>query len=130
MRAVIAVALALALPMAGLTAPFVHAHPDDQATDHHDGRVIHAHLSGHESSHHTSSDPSLGIDDDDDRAVYVNAFVAVPVASFAVSDAAMTTFVLAAAGERAAHRPIDILHTHDPPALTSLPSRAPPFLLS
>jgi hypothetical protein len=129
MRAVITVALALALPMAVVRAPFAHAHPDERATDHHNGYAIHAHLSGHASSSHTRNEPSLGTDDHD-RALYVNAFVAVPVASFSVPDVVPTTFQLAAPAERAAHRPLEIVHTHDPPALGSRPSRAPPFILS
>lgn len=128
-RKVIAVALALAVQTTGLTAPFVHAHPDDHTTDHHDGHAIHAHAAGHAPAHDPTNAPSLGAEDHD-RAVYVNAFVAVAVASFSAPEVELTTFELAAPVERAAYRPVEILRTHDPPALTSVPSRAPPLSLS
>jgi len=129
MRAVIAAALALVLPVAGLGAPFVHAHPDDHATDHHGGRALHAHAAGHAWSHHAASGPALDTADHD-RAVYVSAFVAVPAISFSVQRAAVAAFQLVAPVERAAHRPVDVVHGHDPPSGRSLPPRAPPLHLS
>ena len=128
-RKVIAAVLSLALPAAGLCAPFVHVHPDDHATEHHDGRDLHAHFTGHAAVDHPSDGKSLE-SDEHDRAVAVGAFVAVPVASFAVPDAIVSAFAAAAAAERAAHQPVDVTHSHDPPLLSSVASRAPPTFLS
>ena len=130
-RKATALALALAVQTAGLTAPFVHAHPDDHATDHHDAHAVHAHFAGHQASHHSTAPNGLSVEtDDNDRAVYVNAFVALAVTSFSIPAAIVTTFELPVPAERAAHRPVDVSHGHDPPAFGSQSPRAPPLFLS
>ena len=130
-RRVIAVALALAVQIAGLTTPLVHAHPDDHATEHHDSHAVHAHLAVHTRSHHSAEPDDLSVETDDhDRAVYVNGFVAVPVTTFSIPDAIVTTFELPVPVEQAAHLPVDVSHGHDPPARGSQSPRAPPLFLS
>jgi hypothetical protein len=126
-RKVIAAVLSLGLPVAGLCALFVHAHPDDHATAHHDGQAVHAHVAGHRApSQHAETGQTLE-DDDHDRAVYVSAFVAVAVATFSAPEFVATSLELPVPTERAAHRPVDVVHSHDPPSVHSLTSRAPPL---
>lgn len=129
MRKVIAIGLSLAVQAAALSAPLVHAHPDDHATEHHGGRAVHTHWAGHTHSTYPSDAPAVATDDDD-RAVFLNVFVAV--ASSMVPDLGITSGVyqVPTPGERAAHRGVDSSHSHDPPLITSLSSRAPPALLS
>lgn len=129
-RAVLAVALVLALQVAGLTAPFVHAHPDDDTTGHHDGRAIHAHVAGHAPPPHAPHGRAVESDDHHEGAVYLNAFVAVPAATFATPDVILASFNFPVGLERAAHHPVDVVHAHDPPAFGSLAPRAPPLSLS
>ena len=128
-RRMIAVALSLAFQAAVLSAPLVHAHPDEHATDHHGGRAVHSHWAGH--TRHQRSSPNPGIESTDhDRAVFLSAFAAVPARSLPALGVSHGFFVLPAPAERAAHRVIDIVHGHDPPSLRSLPPRAPPAFLS
>lgn len=129
MRKVIAVGLSLAIQAAALSAPLVHSHPDDQATEHHGTRAVHTHWAGHAHSHHPSDAPALG-PDDHDRAVFLNVFVAVAASSFPAPGVTHLVFELPVPGERAAQRDLEMLHSHDPPFLTSLSSRAPPAFLS
>lgn len=126
-RKMLALALSVAVQAAALGAPFVHAHPDEHATGHHAGRAVHTHWAGH--SHHSPDGPVLGTADHD-RAVFVNAFVAVAMSVFHVPMVAPDTIDLPVPAEREAHRAVDIAHGHDPPVFRSLPSRAPPAFLS
>ena len=128
-RQAIAIALSLALQAAGLSAPFVHAHPDDHDTDHHAGSTVHAHWAGHAESHH-SSDAKTVSSGEHDRAVSVHGFVAVTAASFGGSAVTHTAVELPAPAERPAHRRVEITHSHDPPPLLSRSPRAPPLSLS
>jgi hypothetical protein len=90
---------------------------------------MHAHLAGH--AHHAPVPDGPSVDTDDhDRAVYVNAFMATAVASFSTPDVVVSSSELPVPVERAAHRPVDVRHSHDPPALASQSSRAPPLFLS
>jgi hypothetical protein len=118
------VALALAVPAAAVRAPFLHAHPDEHATDHHAAPAVHAHFSSHGHTTRTSG-PAIG-DADHDRAVRLQLFVAVAAAAFALAATPSEYFVLPVPAITAAHRPVHVVHGHDPPALTSLSSRAPP----
>lgn len=129
MRKVIAVALSLAVQAAALSAPFVHAHPDDHATEHHGARAVHTHWAGHAQSHHSSDATALGTDDHD-RAVFLNAFVSVAPSALPALGVTHGVFALPVPAERAAHRGVEITHSHDPPFFRSLSSRAPPALLS
>jgi hypothetical protein len=71
----------------------------------------------------------MGVDEHD-RAVFLNAFVAVPASSFPTPAIALGVFEVEAPRERAPHRVVEIASGHDPPCLRSLGSRAPPFFLS
>src|SRR5687767_5588366 len=111
-RKVTAIALSLVIQVAGLRAPFVHTHPDEHATDHHDGRTLHAHWHGHAPSRHPLEGQTLE-ETGHDRAVYVNAFLAVAATSLFVPGVTVESIELAAPAERAAHRSLEIAHTHD-----------------
>ena len=129
MRRVIAVALSLSLFAAGLGAPLVHAHPDDRATDHHDGQSVHAHWSGHARTHQPHDGQSIDADDHD-RAVYLNAFVAVGTATFFIPAINITAVELPVPPERGAQRRFDVVRSHGPPSFRSVCPRAPPAFLS
>jgi hypothetical protein len=128
-RKVVAIALALAVQGGALTAPLVHAHPDEHATDHHAAGTVHTHWAGHTHSSQPSDIPAFDTADPD-RAVFLNAFVAVATTVFSAPAAALTAFALPVAAERAAHRRVEIVRSHDPPCIRSLCSRAPPAFLS
>lgn len=125
----IAVTLSLAFQAAVLSAPLVHAHPDDHSTDHHGGRAVHSHWAGHAQPYHAAGTPELE-SADHDRAVFLGAFAAVPARSLPALGVTHGFFVLQALAERAAHQVIEIVHGHDPPSLRLLPPRAPPAFLS
>lgn len=129
MRKVIAVALLVAVHGAALTAPFVHAHPDDHATAHHNGRSVHSHWAGHTHSTYAAHLPAFA-PDDHDRATPLNSFVGVAVSAMGTPMVAPQLFALAAPAERRAHHPVNVVHSHDPPTAVSVPSRAPPAFLS
>lgn len=128
-RTVIVAALSLGLQVAALSAPLVHAHPDDHATEHHAGRAVHTHWTGHAGPHGSSTTPALRTDDHD-RAVYLTAFVAVAAAWHPVVGVSDGIVELPVPSERAAHRVVEILHSHDPPFFSSRSPRAPPSFLS
>lgn len=121
--------LSFAIQAAALSAPLVHTHPDDHATEHHGGRTMHAHWSGHSHSAHPLDSPALE-PPDHDRAVFLTAFLAVAGFSLVTPSVPPVVFELPVPAESAAHRAVDIAHGHDPPYLQSLPSRAPPTFLS
>ena len=124
-RTLTAVGLSVAIPLGALCAPLVHAHPDDVDTDHHRAHEVHAHFTGH-STLSTFPDGARFDDHEGERAVYLQLFVAVPQASFDTPAAAVTCFDLGAPAESPARHSLRVVHGHDPPTLTSLPSRAPP----
>lgn len=126
-RTLTAVGLAVAIPLGALCAPLVHAHVDDHDADHHRTRTIHAHLS-HHSSHSTAAGSRVH-EDEADRAVSLQLFVAVAPASFDVPAAVVTSWDLGTPAESPARHSLRVVHGHDPPFLTSLPSRAPPAFL-
>jgi hypothetical protein len=128
-RKVVAIALSLAVQVAALSAPLVHAHPDDHATEHHGAGEVHTHWAGHDHPRDSSHSPALDAVDRD-RAVFLNAFVAVAASLFPSQAVTLAVFTLPAPRERAPHRVIDIANGHDPPCRRSLSSRAPPSLLS
>jgi hypothetical protein len=122
--------LVLAVPVGAVLALFVHAHPDQHDTDHHEGRSIHAHVAGHaHPSQHVHADgPAIGHEDDDhDGAVLLDMFIAEAPAVSAIAGAIPDGIELPAPERLAAHA-LHVVHGHDPPALTSLPARAPPAL--
>lgn len=128
-RKALAVALSLAVHAAALSAPLVHAHPDDHATEHHDARAIHTHWAGHTPSRGTSDGPVLGTENHD-RAVFLGAFAAVAPSPLYAPGVTHGVFALPALVEGVAHRGVEVAHGHDPPFFRTLPSRAPPALLS
>jgi len=126
-RRSIAVIVAVGLHVAGLNAPFVHAHPDRHDTEHHHGPVVHSHWADHAADH---SDVPIVSSHEPDRAVFLNLFVAVGMASLAVPAIAQAVLVVAPPPERRPHIAVETTHSHDPPERGSLSPRAPPFLLS
>ena len=129
MRKALAISLSLAMQVAALSAPLVHAHPDTHATAHHDGNAVHRHWSGHQ--HNTEHRDGPGFSgQDEDRAVFMKVFVAVTAPATRVAAVTEAPFVLAVPMELAAPCNVEVAHGHDPPSLHSLPSRAPPAPLS
>lgn len=117
--------------MATVLALFVHSHPDDHDTAHHAGRAVHAHFQGHTHQGDAAHAPGPVIGDDDggsDRAIYIGAFLGEATASVPVLAVAPEVIRLSAPAERPAQSPLQVVHGHDPPPLTSLPARAPPRL--
>lgn len=128
MRRLLAAVLTAAVQVALVGAPLVHAHPDDHATEHHHGRAVHAHWTGHSHSPHQADTPVLG-SPDHDRAVFLSAFVAVAVSAFATPATSHSSYELPSPAETAAHRSVGVVHGHDPPFLQPRTSRAPPACL-
>jgi hypothetical protein len=128
-RKALAIALSFVIHAAGVWTPFAHAHPDDHATEHHAGRTVHVHWSGHSQSHHPSNVPAIG-DDDHDRAVFMGTFVALGAASVPMPVVMEAVFECPAPTERRGHRTVQTVRSHDPPCLASRSARAPPALLS
>jgi hypothetical protein len=129
-RSVVVVALSVALQLAALSAPLVHAHPDEHATEHHGAHEIHAHFSHHAATSSTSDASAIDHDEDSDRAVYLRVFVGVPAASFEIAAAVPETFAIAAPVETPSLQPLFGTHAHDPPLARSTSPRAPPSCLS
>ena len=130
MRALGVLALSVALQAAALTAPLVHEHPDDDATDHHRGRTVHSHWTGHQhDDSHTARGPALS-EADHDRAVFLNSFVAVREVRAPAPALSFETVELSAPAERRPYRAIEVVRSHDPPIGASLSCRAPPSPLS
>lgn len=129
-RKAVAVLLLFAVEGAAVGAPLVHAHPDDRGTQHHHGRVVHTHWANHSHSVAGSSDiPTLTVDDRD-RAFFLNFFVGVAISVLSVHGIVPRFFELPLLTNLEPHRPVEVVHTHDPPCLGSLSSRAPPPFLS
>lgn len=131
LRKLIAVGLSVAVQAAALGAPLVHAHLGGHESDHHHGRqAVHAHLFGHPSTHqHPAARRSLD-DNDAERTVYLQLFVAVGVASFELPPAVVSSFDLSVPVTAAPRAQLHVVHGHDPPSGKSLSSRAPPAFLS
>jgi hypothetical protein len=124
---VIAVALSVLVQGAALTAPLVHAHPDDHATAHHAGRTVHTHWGGHGHTHPLQHSNAPALDNpDDDRPLFLNALVAVTVVIPATPVAIQASSDLPVPRERARHRNFEVVRSHDPPSATALSPRAPP----
>ncbi len=127
MRKVYALALVLALQAAALVAPLVHAHVDTVESDHHRARTIHSHWEGHGQAHRQQSRAqTIEPDEYHDRAFFLDAFTAVTPEPLFAPALAVSQFLFPPSAEVAAHRVVDITHSHDPPFLPSLAARAPP----
>jgi hypothetical protein len=125
-RRVLTFGLAVAVQMGAVYAPFLHAHVDEDA-DHHQPTSVHAHFSGHTPSHAPCAGASAD-HPDHDRAIYLQVFVAVQPVPFEVPAAASSPFDLVAPAEQPAHVTVEVTHGHDPPLVSALDSRPPPFL--
>jgi hypothetical protein len=128
-RKIVAVALSVAIQVAALSAPLLHAHSDDGNSDHHRGRSIHSHWSAHPLVHH-ESDRSIITETDNDQAIALNTFVAESTCSLHVPADVDAIAAVPVPVERPAHRAAETVRGHDPPLLKSRPSRAPPAFLS
>ena len=129
LRKLVAGVLVAAVQAAAVGAPLVHAHLDNHATDHHGARTVHSHFSGHHSSH----PPDIGLrveDNDAERTVFLQLFVAVGVASFGAYPAVGESFEISVPAEAPPRQLLSVVHGHDPPVAKSGPSRAPPASLS
>jgi hypothetical protein len=115
--------VALAVPMGAFCAPFLHAHLDEE--DHHRA-AVHTHFSGHEREHHDLGGVSLQ-EPEHDRAIYLQAYMAVQTAIFDIPVAPPPEFDTTAPRERTAHPTVEVTHGHDPPLLPALDSRPPPL---
>src|SRR5688572_3077849 len=109
--------------------PFVHAHPDDHGTSHHAAHAVHAHFSLHTVSHQHAPTPVFD-DDDRDRPVYLQLYLAVGSKAPQLGPALTMAVDLAAPADVWAPRSGIVVKGHDPPFHRSLPSRAPPRFLS
>ncbi len=127
-RRLLAIALTLAVPAGTLWAPFLHAHTDE---DHH-ATSVHAHLGGH-AHHHATHEGEHGPalhEREDERAIYLDALVALDPPPVAIVGTLTPVFQPAAPPERPAHVSVEVTHGHDPPLADSLDSRPPPARLS
>ena len=126
-RRILATVLALAVPAGTLWAPFLHAHPDD---DQH--AAPHAHLGGHEhhpATHEGPDGPAVH-EQEEERAVYLDALAAVDARPVAIVGTLTPVFEPAAPPEQPAHTSVEVTHGHDPPLADPLASRPPPARLS
>ena len=131
-RQATAVALAIGVQVGAWCAPWLHAHVDEhENANHHQGRVVHAHLPGHsplsEHRSHASGDlipPEIGLDDE--RSILLQVFVAVEQHSTPRAAVATAVFDLVTPPERHASVQVPAVGGHDPPSTGSQASRAPP----
>jgi hypothetical protein len=129
-RRIVAGALSIAIQTAALTAPFAHAHRNTPSADHDRGTTVHSHWTLHDHSHDASGPTTIEALHQDGDAVYLNAFAAVAVSSFSPPASTSDAFELPAPDELAAHRVVETVRSHDPPALPPPAARAPPAFLS
>ena len=130
LRAIVAVFVAITLHLAIVGAPLLHAHPDGHHEDHHGAARVHAHLGGHPHDvlHHDG--PAVSTNEDSERVIGLQLFVAVQAAAFPTPALPQLRFTLIAPLESIVPGPPGALHSHDPPRRQSGPSRAPPAFLS
>ena len=130
-RRLTAAALTLALQAGAWTAPWVHAHLDEHDADHHQGRVIHAHLP--EESWDARHRPSLESNvaeahaADDGTSIDLQVFVAVQSPPQTAPGLSAPGFELPTPPVHAAKVSVPAEGGHDPPTRTSISSRAPPL---
>jgi hypothetical protein len=126
----VALGLVITVQVAAITAPFLHAHVDDHPNDHHHrAHEVHAHLAPHAPGHLPST--TTHVDGDEaERPLFLQVFLAVAAHAFDTPYVLSVSFEPPLPAERAARRPVHVVHGHDPPALTSISPRAPPPFLS
>jgi hypothetical protein len=132
-RQIVAGLLAVTVQASAVTAPMLHVHLDDHDSDHHHAREMHSHLSGH--GHHAGTlpvpmQPTLSDDDGDENVVAVSGFVATTVETFPGTVAIPVETIVITLADVTINRIPHVAHGHDPPAILSTPSRAPPSSLS
>lgn len=126
-RKAIASGTAALVPVGALCALFVHAHLDDHATGHHYGHEIHAHAVEHSAPPaRYGTGPVLDHDDDAERAVAMQVFVAVSPAVPLATALPAAPFVVLALWTPAPRPMPQVTHGHDPPLLGRLAPRPPP----
>jgi hypothetical protein len=131
-RAVVAVTC-VSLFAAALVAPMTHAHDDEHASAHHNGRVVHTHSHGHghdSTRPHESPGVQAAQDHDADDARAINPMQMVRTSELGPLGLPAAVITALPLDIRAvAVRPL-VERIHGPPRLPSLPSRAPPTFLS
>ena len=131
LRGVIAAGLCVAIQVAALCAPLVHAHLDDHDGDHHAAALVHAHVGGHHSRHHESAaTPVVVSEDDPEDATRLQIFVAVQAAAFTDPVLPPARFTFPQTLESNVARPPEVVRSHGPPESRPRASRAPPSFLS
>lgn len=106
-------------------APFLHAHTDDHATDHHAGVTLHAHVESHD--HHSPNPADTGLTASDDSDVlYIDGFTALVNASIEPLVAAVSLRIAPPA--RVLFGPVGETapRAHGPPGAAATSLRAPP----
>jgi hypothetical protein len=131
LRATVAVSLAVALQLAALGAPLLHAHRHDGHHGRH-GAYVHAHVGGHTradpGAHH---DDPLALDDvDRDRATWLQLFVAVKSVPFSIPALPHPRYAVPAPLESIMRKPPAVVHSHDPPGGRPAALRGPPAIPS
>ena len=130
-RALVAVSSVVALQLAALGAPLLHAHFDDDHDGHHGASRVHAHLGGHATHHATHHDtPTLDESEETERATRLQLFVAVEPVALLAPALPQSRYALPAPLESMMRRPPAVAHSHDPPGVRPAASRAPPSLPS
>jgi len=141
-RRLLAVSLAITVPVGALCAPLVHAHPDDHHDGYHGASRVHSHLAahgighagrtGHDIDHRHVRPGASEIEHgaDTELVTRVQFFVADQPNDLIPIGLQPLGFTLAAPLESVMRRPPVVSHGHDPPLARSGPSRAPPAILS
>ena len=117
----------MALQLAALGAPLLHAHLDDDQDGHHRAARVHAHLGGH-ATHHTTPGETPALDENGggERATGLQLFVAVEPAPLLIPALPESRYAVPAPLESMMRRPPAVAHGHDPPGVRPAASRAPP----
>lgn len=122
-----AVSSVVALQLAALGAPLLHAHFDDDHDGHHAAARVHAHLGGH-ATHRASHGDTPALDESEraERAAGLQLFVAVEPVPLLIPVLPPSRYALPAPLESMMRRPPAVAHSHDPPGVRPAASRAPP----
>lgn len=127
-RRLIAAGLVVSVQVGALCAPLVHAHVDDRHTHHHDGRTIHAHLHGH---HLPAAEQRDGLTPgvpraDESAVIRLQTFLAIDRLGFEMPALVSALFTVHRVQEPGERRPLQFVHSHDPPVAGLTGLRAPP----
>lgn len=130
LRRLTAVVLVVLVQSGAMASPMMHVHLDAAETEHHHGRSLHAHLSGHHASVPTRHGPIADHQDETGRTVSAQIYLAAASEPFSLPALSSPTFALIVPVTRAEGLIPQVAHAHDPPSLTLRSPRAPPALLS